>query len=319
MDQLQVLFDDLAHNASMDSRHVLQMLVLSTTSSLDNFAVGVSLGMMSLPLQTRVALIVACCNAVGAVLSSHVGMMLGSMAPSAAGVLAAIIFGSLGWEEADSYCEGEASTMSGLAAKGLAWKLALPMTLNNLAGGVAGGLSGIGPVTMGAGSLLASFGLMWLGHKSGRMVARHFDSRVASAVVFFGLAGTQAYDALTESGLPPVRTAVLLLAICVAMAAKLFPKLNAIPEEKAKAAAAAAAVDVQWPPKVVTFGVPANKKKVRINNLPTTTLFDDFCDWMDGVVTDGCFAVNIKDGNNISNTKKVSPGFHGAEPRPVRR
>eukprot|EP00747_Dinoflagellata_sp_TGD_P106365 gnl/TRDRNA2_/TRDRNA2_169839_c0_seq18.p1 gnl/TRDRNA2_/TRDRNA2_169839_c0~~gnl/TRDRNA2_/TRDRNA2_169839_c0_seq18.p1 ORF type:complete len:320 (+),score=62.33 gnl/TRDRNA2_/TRDRNA2_169839_c0_seq18:73-1032(+) len=294
---------------AMDSRNLLQMVVLCTTSSLDNFAVGVSLGMLSLPLQMRVNVIVSCCNAVGALLSSHVGMMLGSLAPRAAGVLAALLLFSLGWEEADSYCEGEASTMSVLAAKGLAWKLAFMTTLNNLAGGVAGGLSGIGPLLMGMGSLLSSFGLTWLGHKSGRMVARHFDSQVASAIVFFALAGSQAFDTLTESGMAPVRAAVLLLAICIAIVAQLLPKLSAKLDVKAKAVVASA--ETSWSPeKVHNFGVPLNKKKARLNNIPTTTLFDDFCDWMDGVVTDGCFGVK-----ELQSGQAVPPGFHGAEPR----
>lgn len=38
------------------------------------------------------------------------------------------------------------------------------MTLNNLAGGVAGGLSGSGPLAMGFGALVASFVLMACGH-----------------------------------------------------------------------------------------------------------------------------------------------------------
>jgi len=60
----------------------------------------------------------------------------------------------------------------------VAWRLALPMTLNNFAGGIAGGLSGASPAALGIGALLASFGLIWAGQVLGSMMAatRHTDT-----------------------------------------------------------------------------------------------------------------------------------------------
>ena len=61
----------------------------------------------------------------------------------------------------------EESVLAALALEGNAWKLALPMTLNNLAGGVAGGLAGVGALELGIGSFLASYAMMWTGHVLG--------------------------------------------------------------------------------------------------------------------------------------------------------
>ena len=88
--------------------------------------------------------------------------------------------------------------MSSLALKGDAWKLALPMTLNNLAGGVAGGLSGYASFSMGAAAFLASFGLMALGHRTGKLGANAsaLDPRLAATAAFATLGLQQLAGAL---------------------------------------------------------------------------------------------------------------------------
>lgn len=96
----------------------------------------------------------------------------------------------------------ESSDLTKLAVSGSALALAVPMTLNNLAGGVAGGLSGSGPLGMGLGALMASFVFMASGHCLGRWASAGDDKkafagsdpRLCSAFIFFGLATSRILD-----------------------------------------------------------------------------------------------------------------------------
>ena len=71
-----------------------------------------------------------------------------------------------------------------------AWKLAIPMTLNNVAGGVAGGLAGTDPLVMFMAAFLASYGLMSLGYFLGSYTSNGYsdkkecDPRLASSCIF---------------------------------------------------------------------------------------------------------------------------------------
>ena len=158
------------------SAMLLQAVILSISSSTDNFAVGVALGSQRRPLSVRLNAIVALANAVGAFVSAEVGTALGETAPTLAAIFSAAIFVYLGFEEAKSFWEGGESDLMQFASAGVAWKLAIPMTLNNLAGGVAGGLAGSGAETMGVASFAASFLLMLLGHKCGDVASAAFGS-----------------------------------------------------------------------------------------------------------------------------------------------
>merc|ERR1712070_1234445 len=190
-------------------KRLTHCLSLSVASSLDNLAVGFSLGMLEAELPRQLNLIVSFCNAAGAFGSSFVGVVLGTAAPGIAGLFAAGIFGRLGFSEMSAFWNDEESVLAALALEGNAWKLALPMTLNNVAGGVAGGLAGVGPLQLTAGGFLASFALMWSGHAIGRYIQQRqrpaavtdaeaakklqkppawLDARVLGAAVFFGLA-----------------------------------------------------------------------------------------------------------------------------------
>lgn len=140
-------------------------LWLALASSTDNFAVGASLALAGGALPPWLNLSIALCNALGALASASVGGLLGSLAPRIAPLLAAAIFGWLAFEEVGSRQRGEdASPLVSAAADGLLWRLALPMTLNNLAGGVAGGAIGVGPGLAFACALLASVVMMATGH-----------------------------------------------------------------------------------------------------------------------------------------------------------
>ncbi|KAJ1447970.1 hypothetical protein M885DRAFT_540787 [Pelagophyceae sp. CCMP2097] len=148
---------------------MLQLILLSICSSLDNFVVGLSLGLRRSACTARTMFIVAAANAAGAVLASHVGAVAGERAPAVAGAAAGLIFLYLAAGELQGWLVDEPSSLTSLAEKGVAWRLAVPMTLNNLAGGVAGGLTGIGAASMGLGALVASYALMDLGHRAGEL------------------------------------------------------------------------------------------------------------------------------------------------------
>eukprot|EP00957_Ditylum_brightwellii_P179974 13709085-Ditylum_brightwellii.AAC.1 len=76
-----------------------------------------------------------------------------SLSTAIPSLLAAAVFAHLGKEEFMSYYDGEAiSPLVKLATESegnAILRLALPMTLNNVAGGMAGGVSGIGPLESG--------------------------------------------------------------------------------------------------------------------------------------------------------------------------
>lgn len=183
----------------------MDLVFLSVSSSLDNFIVGTSLGIADAALPVRLNLAVSAANALGAFVSAGAGSLLGSAAPLAAGFAAGGIFLYLAYGEADGFLRQEPSALSSLALKGVAWRLALPMTLNNIAGGVAGGIAKLGPFSMGIAAFFASFALMRLGHKVGKLsqgpVARRIDPRCAAALLFLALAVMQIHDAWREAQL----------------------------------------------------------------------------------------------------------------------
>lgn len=175
-------------------------LVLAFSSSTDNFAVGLSVALAGSRLPPHVNITIALCNAAGALSSAEIGELLGGAAPMLAPAAAGGIFLYLAWLELASWYRGEsASPLARTAAKGLVWKLAVPMTLNNLAGGVASGVVGITPVMAGSFALLASYIMMAVGHflgtRLGPCVARFVDPRVIAIAVFGMVAYAQLGDA----------------------------------------------------------------------------------------------------------------------------
>ena len=175
--------------------------VLSVTSSLDNFLVGASLGLggfarLSLSLNG----IISFCNALGALSSTFVGRLFGAKAPAAAGCVGGAIFLWLGVGEAVAAASGGDSELSRAAAEGRAWVVAIPMTLNNLAGGVAGGLSGYSALAMGSAAFAASFSMMQLGFAAGRFGGEvdWLDPHALAAAAFAVLAVSQLKEALDE-------------------------------------------------------------------------------------------------------------------------
>ena len=190
-----------------ESHHV-DALLLALASSTDNFMVGISMGMGRKrsdvpPLYANG--IISVCNAMGAYLASHGGLWVKQHSFYAEQrfslYLPSLAFGVLSFLEYRGYCDavrtknvkvpdqhdgvdpspsgqnqGGHSCPPQVPRFGLSvwklsvWKLAIPMTLNNLAGGVVGGASGVTPELLALYALLVSFGTMWVGYGVGQRV-----------------------------------------------------------------------------------------------------------------------------------------------------
>ena len=124
---------------------------------------------------------------------------MGAAVPTLAPLLAGATFAYLGYSEAASWYHSEESPLTKLAAEGVVVRLAVPMTLNNLAGGVAGGVAGVSPLVAALSVLAASTLMMWGGHKVGRWLGDSLsvDPRVVAGTIFFVLALAQFIEVLT--------------------------------------------------------------------------------------------------------------------------
>jgi putative Mn2+ efflux pump MntP len=170
----------------------LDALVLAVASSTDNFMVGLSMGIGKTrycsPLYTNV--VISVCNALGAYVASHGGIMVVKhslpakqqyalyLSSFAFGILAVVEYKGYrderNLEKIDKDDSGKDSGPHHSLRQGLSsvWTLAFPMTLNNLAGGVAGGAAGLNPPLSAMYALVVSFATMWMGYWVGRMVNR---------------------------------------------------------------------------------------------------------------------------------------------------
>ena len=116
---------------------LLRALLLAFGSSIDNLAVGFSLGLAATPLRAMMEInaTVAVCNALGAAAAALGGTLLGKSLPSLAPAIAALAFAFLGWQECRSYWLDEESALARLAADNALLSLAIPMTLKCAAPG----------------------------------------------------------------------------------------------------------------------------------------------------------------------------------------
>jgi putative Mn2+ efflux pump MntP len=169
--------------SGLSPRYHLDALLLALASSTDNFTVGISIGITSssttkLPF-AWINIIISICNALGALLAGLAGkfMITSNKNTFLPAVLAACAFGVLAFQELYLYyndviklnyphkkIKNPADSKSSVANLTSVWKLAIPMTLNNLAGGVAGGAVGLSPGISALYALNASFISMSLGH-----------------------------------------------------------------------------------------------------------------------------------------------------------
>lgn len=168
-----------------------QALCIAAASSTDNFLVGVVLGTEqhhqyhdgSSSSSPHHALVwgIAASNAVGCYLATATGSAVLQSSAGLQHVVAGAAFAYLGFKEY-YYAEEEDGTTSSSSAPGGAeqqqqrqpqhlpptfWQLALPMTLNNLAGGVASGVAGVSCATASGYAFWTSaifmYAGLWLG------------------------------------------------------------------------------------------------------------------------------------------------------------
>ena len=153
----------------------LDALLLALASSTDNFMVGLSVGIGHTELPLWVNGFISVCNATGALIAGYGGVMLSQHMPLLAPILASLAFALLALQEFRS-STFSSSDSAPPKKKFLEWsqvlQLALPMTLNNLAGGVAGGAAGLSPVVTSSYALLASFLTMAVGHSIGHRLGK---------------------------------------------------------------------------------------------------------------------------------------------------
>jgi putative Mn2+ efflux pump MntP len=166
-------------------------LLLALASSTDNFTVGVTIGVCGKLLPLWVNGLISGCNASGAMMAAYGGALASQHMPLLAPLLAAFAFGYLSWSEIVNYYgrtkrqtskhkeDDEHHQQKPKEHQPLhlasVLRLALPMTLNNLAGGVAGGAAGLSPWMASAYALLASFGMMAVGHSVGIKLGRNLS------------------------------------------------------------------------------------------------------------------------------------------------
>jgi putative Mn2+ efflux pump MntP len=169
-------------------------ILLACGSSTDNFAVGTTLGISSKPLDSSSNAIISLFNAFGAFVSAAGGHLLGELAPLCATLFAALIFAYLAVDEFISYWRrrnNDTDATSTLTMKSGSTKdalqIAIPMTLNNLAGGAAGGAAGIDAKTAGLMALLASFIMMKLGHVTGSYLMASVGNKIDTSIVAGGI------------------------------------------------------------------------------------------------------------------------------------
>ena len=172
-------------------KHHVDALLLALASSTDNFTVGVAVGLRDkrrLPVWANG--IISTFNAAGALGAAYMGVVLSREMPYLAPLLAALAFGYLSVQELLSYRQQEQKRQEHkptdqrpaneeqqqadqLFCLSGVLRLALPMTLNNLAGGVAGGAAGLSPTIASGYAFLASYVTMSVGFRIGRSLGRH--------------------------------------------------------------------------------------------------------------------------------------------------
>ena len=163
----------------MNFRQHFAAICLSVAASTDNFLVGLSEGLARHSLKISVLWGIAASNALGGFVSSSFGhFIVQYVSVRQQFILTGVGFSLLALQE---YFEATSSTISaahnnssgqlGAAttakSESASLALALPMTLNNVAGGIAGGVLGISPNWNFIYALIVSVLTMWLGYKLG--------------------------------------------------------------------------------------------------------------------------------------------------------
>ena len=165
---------------------ILTALLLAIASSTDNFAVGLGMGLAQKPLSVRVNGIISILNALGAIIASFFGNA--GQSTSWLSLLASLAFFYLAYDEFASRntCYDEKDNSAKNPVPIASTGMAIPMTLNNLVGGAAGGVVGVPPSMAAICALLASYSAMAMGHWIGTQTAStatsYPSSQLAAAI-----------------------------------------------------------------------------------------------------------------------------------------
>jgi putative Mn2+ efflux pump MntP len=167
---------------------IVYAFLLALASSTDNFCLGFGMGLTKRPLRVSTNVLISFCNSLGAYVAASWGTVASSFS-----MLASLAFFGLAVQEYisngdnvpvlnDSGGPEGAGTPSnpgnhdGYNSKSkpppeqrdASPVMAIPMTLNNLVGGVAGGMVGITPGVALLSALVASYTTMAVGHELGK-------------------------------------------------------------------------------------------------------------------------------------------------------
>lgn len=166
----------------MTIQKLLYPLLVGVGSSTDNFIVGLTVGLKKSEYNKsflKFNLVISLANAIGAYVASTIGLsVLGitfagneEVTREYSSLLAGIAFYYLAINEylQSNQQQEEQQGDQELSSKDQfsiqeTLQLALPMTLNNLAGGIASGVSGISPWISFVMAFLCSFGMMQIGY-----------------------------------------------------------------------------------------------------------------------------------------------------------
>lgn len=189
------------------SKHI-DAVALALASSTDNFTVGFSIGIRRKHLGPWANVVISLCNGLGALVAVFGGRVIMGIIPSFANIAAALVFGVLGMVEIALYWNGcddisspassSSSSVGGAMNLAQVLQLAIPMTLNNLAGGAAGGAVGLSPGMVGFFAVVASYAMMYFGHMAGYRLSTTqlpVDPSLVSGVLLLGLCFLTVLDA----------------------------------------------------------------------------------------------------------------------------
>lgn len=182
------------------SRDINTLAVLSIASSVDNWAVAMAVGISGTKLSFPDCFIIAAVGGLASGLADFASALAGQWLKAASSLLCGAFFIGLALNEFWNYFRGadDQETKKGFTALGKqqigAFSLAVPLSLNNLAGGVAGGLAGDAFWLLGGCSALASLLFMVLGNYAGRKLGMKlpFSTEIMAGVAFFAIGLIQA-------------------------------------------------------------------------------------------------------------------------------
>lgn len=174
-------------------------LLLALGGSTDNFSVGFALGIKNTQMSMKFNLFISTVNAIGAYFAGLFGYYAKEMLSGSdesigqyVSLIAGIAFYYLALSELFSDGSGTSSKSGGRVHLKDAIDVAIPMTLNNLASGIAGGSVGIPPRMSFILAFICSFLLMDTGHRIAKKCRIEWIVQKASVISFiiFGFLGT---------------------------------------------------------------------------------------------------------------------------------